>query len=146
MKTPEEIANDTYWTLPDLPDSPTGDDYRAAMTAAIEADRAQRVQSAQQIRDALKSLPEGEAAQVALDTLRGHGYVVKAWSRDDLEATLDQWDEELTPDQRERVLDAAQDSGYFRNLADCTDPDWDTVGFALSDALSEVRAEDEGEA
>ena len=69
MKTPAEIARDTYWTLSDslLPDSPTGDDYRRVMRLAIEADRAQR-NLIECIAEALDDRGAKDAAQLVRDT------------------------------------------------------------------------------
>lgn len=75
MKTPEQIAADTYWSLADdaLPDSPNGDDYRSVMARAIEADRAQRPtldeSEFDQLIDAMSALVRGLERGVEYITL-----------------------------------------------------------------------------
>ena len=78
MKTPEQIAFDTYWTLSDslLPDSPTGDDYRRVMRLAIEADRAQRAEDISTVIEAARSwaneLNEYVIPAASEEEARGH--------------------------------------------------------------------------
>lgn len=95
----------------------------------------------QDIKQALQELEPEEAAQIALDTLRGMGRIVKAWCRDDISGILDQDPEstDLTPEQREAVLDYAEDSTEYQNLEDATDSDWDAISQAIDGGLMSVK-------
>ena len=97
--------------------------------------------NAEDIKQALQELEPEEAAQIALDYLRDHGYVVKAWCRDDVLSTAEQDPEfdALTEDEKTRVIDLAVENGYFQELEYCTDQDWDAVSMAIDSALVEVK-------
>lgn len=101
---------------------------------------AQRIQD---IKDSLGDLEPEEAAQIALDTLRGMGRIVKSWCRDDISGILDQDPEstDLTPEQREAVLNYAEESGEYQNLEDATDSDWDAISQAIDGGLMSIRVD-----
>ena len=95
----------------------------------------------QDIANALRDLEPEEGARIALDYLRGQNYVLKVWSRDDISSILDQDPEssDLTPDQREAVLDYAEESSEFQNLEDATEQDWDAISQAIDGGLMSVK-------
>ena len=66
-KTPEQIAQDVYWTISEFPSEPRGADLRRIMVAAIKADRAQRgiIELGAEVLDDRDS---SDAAQLARDT------------------------------------------------------------------------------
>lgn len=96
----------------------------------------------EEIKQALRDLEPEEGAQIALNYLREHNYVLKVWSRDDISSILDQDPEasDLTPEQREAVLNYAEDSTEFQNLEDATDADWDAISQAIDGGLMSVRS------
>ncbi|UDL15826.1 hypothetical protein QEH42_gp132 [Microbacterium phage Pumpernickel] len=95
----------------------------------------------QEIANALRDLEPEEASQIALNYLRSQNYVLKVWERDDIASILDQDPEHvnLTPEERERVLDLASEDSAFRNLEDATDSDWDAISQAVDFALRAVK-------
>lgn len=97
--------------------------------------------TSQEIANALRDLEPEEGAQIALNYLREHNYVLKVWSRDDISGILDQDPEstDLTPEQREAVLDYAEESAEYQNLEDATEQDWDAISQAIDGGLMSIR-------
>jgi len=95
------------------------------------------------IRDALGELEPEEGARIALDFLRGIGRVVKVWERDDLRAMAEQDPEfnDLTEEEQSRVIDHAEDTGYFSSLAESNDDDAETLMQAVDVGMVRVKAE-----
>lgn len=83
------------------------------------------------IKQALQELEPEEAADIALDFLRGAGYVIKAWQPDDMDAYLGDVDDE---DERARIKGRAENSRYWDALADCTEQEWELVSQAVWEA------------
>lgn len=84
----------------------------------------------------------GLSPQEHLDALRGQDYVVKAWTRDDLEARWTELAEdhpelgEITPETKAHAIDQAFESGIYSDLGDCTDSDWIKVDMAIVEGLA----------
>lgn len=95
----------------------------------------------QDIKQALQEMEPEEASQIALSYLRGAGYVVKAWCRDDIlsQAEQDPEFDALTEEEQSRVIDYAEADGYFQNLEDCTDADWNAVSMAIDSGMMLVK-------
>ncbi len=74
----------------------------------------------------------------SLRSLREQGYVVKAWTRDDLENYVNDEEgaAEAIGERLEHVIDQAAEDRAFRDLADCTDDDWEKVRIALNEGLA----------
>lgn len=84
----------------------------------------------------------GLSPQEHLDALRGQGYVVKAWTRDDLESRWTELTEdhpelgEVAPEIKAHAIDQAFESGIYGDLSDCTDSDWIKVDMAIVEGLA----------
>lgn len=96
------------------------------------------------IKQALQELEPEEASQIALSYLRGAGYVVKVWCRDDILGVAEQDPEfdTLSEDEKALVLDYAEGSAEFQNLEDSTDADWDAVSQAIDSGIMYVRGQE----
>lgn len=73
-----------------------------------------------------------------LRILRENGYVVKAWTRDDLVNYVNDEEgaAEAIGERLEHVLDQAAEDRAFHDLADCNDDDWEKVRIALNEGLA----------
>ena len=62
----------------------------------------------------------------------------KLWSRDDIRCELV---EKGYDDSLENIETVIQ-SGYLKHLSECTDQDWDMIGYAIDESLSNIDRED----
>lgn len=80
----------------------------------------------------------------ALDTiavyLTGRGLPYKIWTGDDIRSLIEnEYDDALV----ERIVDEAQGTRYWHNLADTTDRDWEYVSLAVYEAVALIKEETE---
>lgn len=85
---------------------------------------------------ALKALDETAALDVITSWLTTHDMPYKVWMAEDIRSTIDgEYDAETT----EQIVELAQGSGYWRDLSDCTDQDWDRVHLAIGEAVTQLQ-------
>lgn len=83
-------------------------------------------------------LTDEQAAKLGAALLHAAEIPCKIWAREDLEGRTDEVDE----DSREAVIDEVWNNRAYalKNLADCTDADWDMITDAINEAADERGA------
>jgi hypothetical protein len=83
-------------------------------------------------------LTEEQAAKLGTALLHAAEIPCKIWAREDLEGCTDKVDE----DSKEAVIAEVWNNRAYtlKNLADCTDADWDTIINAVNAAADELNA------
>ena len=119
IKTPEQIAEQ----VADAAVIDWDEAYDVAL-AAIEADRAQQ---------------DIAYARQLVKRCGGRGVI---WSREDIEAVLDERIKDgnvaqpATPEEYRAIVDRATLSADWQGLDNCSDRDWELVWSALDDAIN----------
>lgn len=83
-------------------------------------------------------LSDEQAAKLGTALLHAAEIPCKIWAREDLAGCTDEVDE----DSREAVIDEVWNNRAYtlKNLADCTDSEWDTITNAVNEAADELGA------
>ena len=73
------------------------------------------------------------------DLIDRRGYVAwKLWHREDIRQMLIEKGYEPSLDNIEKVIQ----SGYLKHLSDCTDQEWDIIGYAIDESLTCLDRDD----
>ena len=131
MKTPEQIAEQTVESFePDDRMTVNGDTYSLIYPL---------------LKDMLVSAIDDYRQNLALDDARDildrHGARGVIWSREDVDGELEQRIESgeipaPSDHGRDRIVDDAMNTRWWDALNDVTDQGWNTIGYALDDAIT----------
>lgn len=131
MKTPEQIAEQTVESFePDDRMTVNGDTYSLGYPL---------------LKDVLVSAIEDYRQHLSLsdarDILDRHGARGVIWSREDVDGELEQRIESgeipaPSDHGRDRIVDDAMNTRWWDALNDVTDQGWNTIGYALDDAIT----------
>lgn len=94
----------------------------------------------QDIKNALGEMEPEEGAQIALDYLRSIGRVVKVWERGDLLSMAEQDPDydALSDEDKERLIDTAEESSFFQGLDESNEYDHEMLSQAYDEAYAVV--------
>lgn len=92
-------------------------------------------------RTSLAALTADEAINLAIATLHAHRARCKIWLAEDLESEIESSGYDVTDEQKQRIVEAAQEIYYWRGLDECTDQNWEHVSSAVQEAAKTLGIE-----
>lgn len=81
-----------------------------------------------------------ERLDLATTILSELGYVWKVWTDEDVREEIMQQRPGVTRRELRTITEDVMHSGTFRDLADCTDQDWDRLAYAVGTAIDDMEA------
>lgn len=76
--------------------------------------------------------------ELATNLLAGLGFAYKVWSSEDVREEVIQQKPDVTRRELRELTDAAMYQRSFRDLADCTEQDWNMLSDAVAGAIEDA--------